>query len=121
MSRTFIGHGLPTLEECNAELNQYSEHLRTFYAEDDVHIPITNLLDLLEVATAYLARAYEIERLLHQREQVHSLPRGCQEQRFRTGALESFISQAKILRDLGSRRLSYAQLRHDSEKTGRDQ
>lgn len=115
---TWIGHGLPTLNEAFDELTQYAEHLATFY---DPEVPIGNTLDLLEVASAYLARAFDIERRLHQREQLLGLPRGCPEQRFRTGALESFISQAKVLRDLGSRRLSFAQLRHDSEKTGRDQ
>jgi hypothetical protein len=112
-----LGHGLPTLEECFDELKMYAEDLARYYDPD---VPIGNTLDLLEVATAYLARAFDIERQLHQREQILSLPRGCPEQRFRTGALESFISQAKVCRDLGSRRLSFAQLRYDSEKTGRE-
>ena len=112
-----LGHGLPTLEECFDELTGYATDLARYY---DPEIPFGNTNDLLEVASAYLARAYDLERLLHQREQVHKLPRGCPEQRFRTGALESFICQAKVLRDLGSRRLSFAQLRYDSEKTGRD-
>lgn len=115
-----IGHGLPPLlDDCYKELTVYAEHLLTFV--NDEHVPVEHVLDLLEVASAYLARAYDIERRLYQREQVLNLPRGCPEQRFRTGALESFISQAKVLRDLGSRRLSAAQLIHDSEKTGHDQ
>lgn len=113
-----LGHGLPDLEECFDELTGYAVDLARYYDPD---IPIGATLDLLEVASAYLARAFDIERQLYQREQTHSLPRGCPEQRFRTGALESFIAQAKVCRDLGSRRLSFAQLRYDSEKTGRDQ
>ena len=112
-----LGAGLPVLAKCYEELTIYAEHLATFVDPD---VPVGNTLDLLEVSSAYLSRALDIERRLHQREQILGLPRGCDEQRFRTGALESFIAQAKVLRDLGSRRLSFAQLRYDSEKTGRD-
>lgn len=114
-----LGSGLPMLDECFDELTGYAEHLATFVGDG---VPaVGSTLDLLEIASAYLARAYDIERRLHHREQAQGLPRGCPEQRFRTGALESFICQARVCRDLGSRRLSYAQLLYDSEKTGRDQ
>lgn len=115
---TSLGAGLPTLEACFDELTGYAEHLLTFVGDD---VPLGKTMDLLEVASAYLARAYDLERRIYQREQTLTLARGSAEQRFRTGALESFICQAKVLRDLGSRRLSFAQLRYDSEKTGRDQ
>jgi hypothetical protein len=114
-----VGTGLGTGEALLEELTGYAEHLATFLGGE--YPSIGSTLDLLEVSTAYLARAYDIERRLYEREQKGNLPRGCPEQRFRTGPLGSFIEQAKVCRDLGSRRLTFAQLQYDSEKTGRDQ
>lgn len=116
---TSLGSGLPPLGECLDELTRYAEHLLTFLEQGEAAW-INNRMDLLEVSSAYLARAYDIQRRLCQREQRENLGRGTPEQRFRTGALESFINQAKVCRDLGSRRLTHAQLTYESEKTGRD-
>lgn len=119
---TSLGRGLPTLEEAQRELAGYAEHLNSFNRDpEDPTIPIGHVLDLLEVASAYLSRALDLQRMVHDRELNLSLPRGSVEQRWRTGGLESFIQKAKNSRDLGSRRLSFYQLLHDSEKTGRDQ
>lgn len=63
-------------------------------------------LSLMEVATAYLARAYEIEMLIHAGEHGGQIERGDDLYKFRTGPLRSFIDMARKMTDLGSRRLS---------------
>ena len=75
---------------------------------------ISPYLSLMEVATAYIARGFEIEMLILQLEHQgdHSL------QKFRTGPLRSFIDAARKMVDLGSRRLSQetllSEMRRDS-------
>ena len=70
-------------------------------------------LQLQELATAYYARALEIEALIHQAERRGVVGRGSDWQKFRTGELDSFINIARKCADLGSRRLSEEQLLHD--------
>jgi hypothetical protein len=77
-----------------------------------VHAPY---LQLQELATAYYARAMEIEALIHQAERRGVVGRGSDWQKFRTGELESFINIARKCADLGSRRLSEEQLLHDQQ------
>jgi hypothetical protein len=66
----------------------------------------------MEVATAYIARAFEIEMLLLQLEHEgdHAL------QKFRTGPLRSFIDAARKMVDLGSRRLTQEQMLTDMRR-----
>jgi hypothetical protein len=70
-------------------------------------------LQLQELATAYYARALEIDALIHQAERKGIVGRGSDWQKFRTGELASFINIARKCADLGSRRLSEEQLLHD--------
>jgi hypothetical protein len=67
-------------------------------------------LALQEIASAYLARAYEIEMLIHRAESDRSVTKGSPYYRLRTGSLRSFIEMARKMCDLGSRRLSQEQL-----------
>ena len=67
-------------------------------------------LDLMEVSAAYYARAKEIEMLIHHEEQNRRVIRGSPYYKFRTGQLRSFIEMAKMMADLGSRRLTQERL-----------
>lgn len=111
-----LKQGLSSGDDLLAELTGYAEHLLEFTNPEYGNAT----LELLEVASAYLARAYDIERRLLEREIRNATPRGSPEQRFRTGPLASFIEQAKVMCTLGSRRLTSAQLTYDQEKLGRD-
>jgi len=76
---------------------------------------------LLEVASAYHARGLEIESLILQKEQESVALKGGRLQQFRTGEMRRFVEMAKGAADLGSRRVTVAQMLQDSEKLGRDQ
>jgi hypothetical protein len=67
-------------------------------------------LALQEIASAYLARAYEIDMLIHRAEANREVAKNSPYYRLRTGALRSFIEMARKMCDLGSRRLSQEQL-----------
>lgn len=75
-------------------------------------------LAMMEVATAYFARAQEIDALIHKGEREGSIMKGSQLYRFRTGELRAFLELAKRCAELGSRRLTQesllAEARRDS-------
>ena len=62
------------------------------------------------MATAYLARAYELDMLIHRAEASGDVRRGQPYYRLRTGSLRSFIDMARKMTDLGSRRLTQEDL-----------
>jgi hypothetical protein len=64
----------------------------------------------MEVAAVYYARAKEIDMLIHWEEQNRRVIRGSPYYRFRTGQLRSFMEMAKMMADLGSRRLTQERL-----------
>lgn len=64
----------------------------------------------MEYANAVCSRAIEINMALHQGEALGTITRGSQHYKFRTGELRDFIDLAKGAQDLGSRRLTAAQL-----------
>lgn len=65
---------------------------------------------LMEVAEAYHARAREMESMIHEAEADGFVTRGSKIYRFRTGQLRSFIELAKGAIDMGSRRITVAQM-----------
>lgn len=100
--------GLPAIEELHAELTGYAD---VILGRADPPLEIDGYyLDLMEVAAAYYARAKEIEMLIHWEEQNRRVIRGSPYYKFRTGQLRSFIEMAKMMADLGSRRLSQERL-----------
>jgi hypothetical protein len=108
--------GLPPVEELHDELLGYTEII---LGRADPPTEINGFyLDLMEVAAAYYARAKEIDMLIHWEEQNRRVIRGSAYYKFRTGQLRSFIEMAKMMADLGSRRLSQEKLlseqRYDS-------
>lgn len=75
-------------------------------------------LALAEVATAYYARAQELDMLIHEAERAGDVTKSAPHYKIRTGALRSFLEMSKKMADLGSRRLTQEQLlyeaRHDA-------
>lgn len=70
----------------------------------------TGVSTLMEVAEAYHARAREIEMLLCQGEADGSILKGSKHYHFRTGELRAFIELVRKSIDLGSRRVTMAQM-----------
>lgn len=108
-----IGHGLPSADECWDEIRVYVDVMlgRT---PPPIQSPY---LTTMEVATAYYARLKELEALIHRGERLGIIKRGSEYQRFRTGELESAISIARKMADLGSRRLTQEQILYDARRT----
>lgn len=77
------------------------------------------LLTLMEIADAYFARASEMSMRLLQLEREGHVMRGSKPYKFRTGELRVFMEMAKRAADLGSRRITYASLTVEAERTGR--
>ena len=104
---------VPTEVGVDYDHNQLAEELLGYVdillarADAPVESPY---LDLMECASAYLARALEMEMLIHNLERNQKIVRGHPLVKFRTGTLRSFIEMAKKMADLGSRRLSAEQL-----------
>jgi hypothetical protein len=97
-----VGSDLPSADELMDELLGYTDVLlgRT---EPPIDSPY---LSLMEIASAYYARALEIEMLIHFEEQHHRVIRGHPLYKLRTGQLRAFTEMAKKMADLGSRRLT---------------
>ena len=109
-----LGTNLPTPEEIMDELLGYCDILL-----GRVEPPVTSpYLQLAELASAYYARACELDMLLHEEERAARVIRGMDYYQLRTGALRSFLEMSKKMADLGSRRLTQEQLlynqRHDA-------
>lgn len=77
-------------------------------------------LTLMEVASAYHARALEITMELQRAEREGTVLKGSAHYKFRTGELRTFTDIAKAAAELGSRRLSSEQLEFDQARYGRD-
>lgn len=103
-----MGQRLPTIEECRAEIDAY---YAVFMGRVDLP-EINKTTDLMEFATAVLSRLNEMEYLIERAENDHipGYNRGSQFQRFRTGELRAAQDTARKQLELGSRRLSYAQM-----------
>ena len=100
--------GLPAVEELQEELLGYANII---LGRADPPLQLDGFyLDLMEVAAAYYARAKEIDMLIHWEEQNRRVVRGSAYYRFRTGQLRSFMEMAKMMADLGSRRLTQERL-----------
>lgn len=104
-----VGAGLPDVDDLRDELLEYADILLG-RVEPPVDSPY---LDLMEVATAYYARALEIEMLIHAAELDRKVIRGAPHYKFRTGQLRAFTEMAKKMADLGSRRLTQETLLND--------
>jgi hypothetical protein len=99
--------GLPSVEELHDELIGYTD---VILGRADPPQDMDSVLDLMEIAGAYYARAKEIEMLIHWEEQNRRVIRGSPYYKLRTGQLRSFIEMAKMMAELGSRRLTQERL-----------
>ena len=99
--------GLPSVDDLHAELLDYTD---VILGRADPPNDMDSVLDLMEIASAYFARAKEIDMLIHWEEQNRRVIRGSPYYKFRTGQLRSFIEMAKMMADLGSRRLTQERL-----------
>lgn len=67
-------------------------------------------MSLMEYANAVYSRACEINMLLHEAETTGVVIKNSAPYKFRTGELRSFIELSKGAMELGSRRLTAAQM-----------
>jgi|SRR5262245_61002501 len=102
--------GLGSVEELHEELLGYANII---LGRADPPTDQDSYLDLMEVASAYYARAKEIDMLIHWEEQQRRVIRGSPYYKLRTGQLRSFIEMAKMMADLGSRRLTNERLMYE--------
>lgn len=111
-----LGEGLPSIPEMVLELQNMTDVLmgRKPPPVDAKH------LTLMEVADAYFSRASEMTMLLQQMEREGKINRGSKHYKFRTGELRTFLEMAKRAADLGSRRLTEAQIIFEMERYGRE-
>jgi len=107
LTEVVVLEGLPPVEELHDELLTYAN---VILGRADPPTGVDGYLDLMEVAAAYYARAKEIDMYIHWEEQQRRVIRGSPYYKFRTGQLRSFIEMAKMMADLGSRRLSNERL-----------
>lgn len=110
------GEGLPPIEEMSAELHDMLQILMG-RAEPPID---AGVMTMMEVASAYHARALEMTLLIHEAEREGRVLKGTKMYHFRTGELRDFIDIAKYASDLGSRRLSAETLMFDQARFGRD-
>lgn len=83
--------------------------------------PIDNgVMTLMEVASAYLARAYMIQAGIHELETDGQVTRGDLLYRIRTGELRDFIELARGAVELGSRRVTAAKMEYDQTSSDID-
>jgi hypothetical protein len=108
-----IRAGLPKLSDLVAEIEEMVDVL---LGRTPPPLRGRGLLTLLEVATAYKARALEIQLLLHEAERAGRVARGSQLYRFRTGELRDFLDIATGAQELGSRRITARQVELEEMK-----
>ena len=75
---------------------------------------------LMETADAYFARASEIEQYILRHERAGRVSRNTPLYKFRTGELRSFQEVARRAAELGSRRITVAQINERSQQSGLD-
>lgn len=108
-----VGYGLPDADDVRDELYEYCDVL---LGRKPAPVVSPYLL-LAEVATAYYARAQEIDMLIHEAEREGIVSKGSDLYKVRVGALRSFIDMSKRMSELGSRRLTQEQLLSDQRRT----
>lgn len=100
-----IPSGLGKVDDLVVELNGYTDILL-----GRVEPPVDGVSALMECADAYYARGCEIDMLIHEGERDFSIGKGDPHYRFRTGELRSFLELTKRSAELGSRRITMAQM-----------
>lgn len=110
-----MNEGLPPLPQMQEELIDMMNILL-----GRVEPPIDKgIMTLMEVADAFYARASELTMMIQADEREGVVLKGTAYYKFRTGELRTFMDTAKRAAELGSRRITAAQLRFEAERTGR--
>ncbi len=103
--------GLPDPEDIEDELDSMVAVLT-----GQVEPPIQRGIHTLqEVSVAFYARAQELTMLIQRGERDGSIAKGSSYYQLRTGEIRTFVELAKRAADLGSRRLTAAQLRSEQK------
>jgi len=107
-----VNHGIPTVGEMRAEIDEYTQVLMGHEEP-----PIQNgVLTLMEYANAVYSRAMELTMHLQRAEVDGVVLKGTKPYRFRTGELRTFCEMSAKAIELGSRRVTVAQLEADLSK-----
>lgn len=111
-----VGSGLPKPEEVRAELEEYRDVLM-----GRKEPPLEKgVITLMEVANGYFSRACEIEQLILQAKAEGWLPKNMGYETLRTQEIRSFKELSKSATELGSRRITFENLRFEQETRGLD-
>jgi len=111
-----LGEGLPTPTEVRAEMADMRDVL---LGRENAPID-RGVMTLQEVADGYFARACEWEQLILEAQADGRIPKNSPYHSLRTQEIRSFKELTKSAAELGSRRLTYENLRWEQEKSGRD-
>ena len=104
-----VNHGIPTVGEMRDEIDEYTQVLMGHEEP-----PIENgVLTLMEYANAVYSRAMELTMYLQRAEADGVVLKGSRQYRFRTGELRTFCEMSAKAIELGSRRVTVAQLEAD--------
>lgn len=106
-----MGEGVLALSELRSEIDGYVQVLM-----GRVEPPIDNgEMTLMEYANAVYSRAMEITMMLQRAEADGHVLKGSKHYKFRTGELRTFTEMALRAIDLGSRRVTWAQLEYSMQ------
>lgn len=109
-----IPAGLPTPTEIRDEMEHYRDVL---HGRADPPIQ-KGVITLMEVAEGYFSRLCEIEQLILRAKAEGTLPAGMGYESLRTQEIRSFKELSKAATELGSRRLTFENLRYQQEMRG---
>lgn len=109
-----LGQGLPSPEAIRNELKGYRDILM---GREDPPIQ-KGVMTLMEVAEGYFSRACEIEQEILEAQQEGRLPKTGEWNTLRTQEIRSYKELFKSATELGSRRLTFENVRVQQEMRG---
>lgn len=107
-----LGDVIPDLDGLRAEIDEMRDVLMG-RMPPPINVGVGTLM---EVASAYFARALEIQQELQEKENDNIVARGDHLYKFRTGELRSFLDIAKNAVEMGSRRITMMSLEADMKE-----
>ena len=111
-----LGSGLPTPKEIRRELADYRDVLMG-RKEPPLERGVATLM---EIANGYFSRTCEIEQLILEAKAEGWLPKNKEYETLRTQEIRSFKEMSKAATELGSRRITWENLRFEQETRGLD-
>lgn len=109
-----LGEGLQSPTEIRDELEEYRDVL---FSRREPPID-RGVITLMEVAEGYFSRACEIEQLILRAKAEGWLPKNQGYETLRTQEIRSFKELSKSATELGSRRITFENLRFQQETRG---